>query len=85
MSVIISQSSRLGRIGLSGAEEIDDGADGWEGVTLGRGQADVECGFELIAELDQVKRVAPLIGHRLRRLGFASGDIPRSSTRAASR
>ena len=37
---------------------IDDGADGWEGVALGRGEADIECGFELIAELDQVKRVA---------------------------
>ena len=67
------------------AEEIDDGANGWEGVTLGRGEADVECGFELVAELDQVEGVAPLIGHRLRRLGFASGDIPRPSTKAASR
>ena len=43
---------------FAGAEEVDYGADGWEGVALGRGQADVECGFELIAELDQVKRVA---------------------------
>ena len=41
-----------------GAEEIDDGADGGEGVALGRGKADVECGFELIAELDQVEGVA---------------------------
>ena len=41
----------------AGAEEIDDGADGWEGIALGRGEADVERGFELIAELDQVKRV----------------------------
>ena len=41
----------------SGAEEIDDGADGWEGIALGRGEADIECGFELVAEFDQVKRV----------------------------
>ena len=41
-----------------GAEEIDDGADGWEGVALGRGEADIECGFELVAELDQVEGVA---------------------------
>ena len=43
--------------GAASAEEVDDGADGWEGVALGRGEADVECGFELIAEFDQVKRV----------------------------
>ena len=67
------------------AEEIDDGAGGWEGVALGRREADIECGFELVTELDQVEGVAPLIGHRLRRLGFASGDIPRSPTKAASR
>ena len=42
---------------FAGAEEIDDGADGWEGIALGRGEADVECGFELIAEFDQVKRI----------------------------
>ena len=40
-----------------GAEEINDGADGWEGVALGRGEADVERGFKLIAEFDQVKRI----------------------------
>ena len=40
------------------AEEVDDGADGWEGVALGWGEVDVECGFKLIAELDQVKGVA---------------------------
>ena len=39
----------------AGAEEVDDGADGWEGIALGRGKADVECGFELVAELDQVE------------------------------
>ena len=38
----------------AGAEEVDDGADGWEGIALGRGEADVECGFELVAEFDQV-------------------------------
>ena len=43
---------------FAGAEEVDYGADGWEGVALGRGQADVERGFKLIAELDQVERVA---------------------------
>ena len=42
----------------AGAEEVDYGADGWEGVALGWREADIECGFELIAELDQVKRVA---------------------------
>ena len=45
----------------SGAEEIDNGADGWEGVALGRGEADVECGFELVAELDQVEGVTSKI------------------------
>ena len=39
---------------FAGAEEVDHGADGREGIALGRGEADVECGFELIAELDQV-------------------------------
>ena len=47
-----------------GAEEINDGADGWEGVTLGRGQADIECGFELVAELDQVERVTTKIPNK---------------------
>ena len=42
----------------AGAEEIDDGADGWEGVALGWGKADIERGFELVAELDQVECVA---------------------------
>ena len=40
------------------AEEVDDSADGWEGIALGRGEADIECGFELVAELDQVERGA---------------------------
>ena len=41
-----------------GAKEVDDGADGWEGIALGWREADIECGFELIAELDQVEGVA---------------------------
>lgn len=43
---------------FAGAEEIDNGADGWEGIALGRGEADIECGFELIAELDQVECIS---------------------------
>ena len=43
---------------FASAEEVDDSAGRGESVALGRGQADIECGFELIAELDQVKRVA---------------------------
>ena len=39
------------------AEEVDDGADGWEGIALGRGEADIECGFELVAEFDQVEGI----------------------------
>ena len=42
---------------FAGAEEVDDGADGREGVALGRGEADVERGFELIAKFDQVEGV----------------------------
>ena len=42
----------------AGAKEVDDGADGWEGVALGWGETDIECGFELVAELDQVERIA---------------------------
>ena len=38
-----------------GIRRLDDGADGWEGIALGRGEADIECGFELVAELDQVE------------------------------
>ena len=49
-------AKRAGR--AAGAKEVDDGADGWEGVALGWGEANIECGFELIAELDQVERVA---------------------------
>ena len=43
------------------AEEIDDGADGWEGIALGWGEADIECGFELVAEFDQVEGVTAKI------------------------
>ena len=49
---------------FAGAEEIDDGADGWEGIALGRGEADVECGFELIAEFDQVERVTTKVTNK---------------------
>ena len=49
---------------FAGAEEIDDGADGWEGIALGRGEADIECGFELIAELDQVERITTKIPNK---------------------
>ena len=48
----------------AGAEEVDYGADGWEGVALGRGEADVECGFELIAEFDQVERVTTKVTNK---------------------
>ena len=44
---------------FAGAEEVDYGADGWEGIALGRGEADIECGFELIAEFDQVSIPRP--------------------------
>ena len=43
---------------FAGAEEIDDSAGRGESVALGWREADVECGFELIAKFDQVKRVA---------------------------
>ena len=46
---------------FAGAEEVDYGADGWEGVALGGGEADVECGLELVAELDQVKTITTKI------------------------
>ena len=48
----------------AGAEEIDDSAGCGEGVALGRGEADVECGFELIAEFDQVKGVSTKISNK---------------------
>ena len=41
----------------AGAEEVDDGAGGREGVALGWGEADIECGFELVAELDQIEGI----------------------------
>ena len=49
---------------FAGAEEVNYGADGWEGVALGWGQTNVECGFELIAKLDQVKRVASEVANK---------------------
>ena len=48
----------------AGAEEIDDGADGWEGVALGRGEADIECGFELVAEFDQVEGISSEVANK---------------------
>ena len=45
----------------AGAEEVDDGADGWEGIALGWGEADIEFGFESVAEFDQVERVTTKI------------------------
>lgn len=43
---------------FANAEEVDDGADGREGVALGRGESDIECGFKLAAELDHVEGIA---------------------------
>ena len=43
---------------VAGAEEVDYGADGREGIALGRRETDIDRGFELIAELDQVEGVA---------------------------
>ena len=43
---------------VASAEEVDDGADGREGVALGRGESDIERGFELAAELDQVEGIS---------------------------
>ena len=62
------------------AEEVDYGADGWEGVALGWGEADVECGFELAAELDQVEGIPAKIVDK-RRIQPQSGrrkvEVPR--------
>ena len=46
------------------AEEVDYGADGWEGVALGRGEADIECGFELVAEFDQVEGITSEVANK---------------------
>ena len=46
---------------VASAEEVNDGADGREGVALGQGESDIERGFELAAELDQVEGIAPKI------------------------
>ena len=58
VTLSVTEEQHADRALFACAEEVDYGADGWEGIALGRGQADVECGFESIAELDQVKRVA---------------------------
>ena len=49
---------------FASAKEVDDGADGWESVALGRGEADVEGGLELIAELNQVERVPSKVSNK---------------------
>ena len=49
---------------FASAEEVDDGADGWEGVALGRGEANIECCFKLIAELDQVERITTEVANK---------------------
>ena len=46
------------------AEEVDDSAGRGESVALGRGEADVEGGLELIAELDQVERVPSKVSNK---------------------
>ena len=40
------------------AEEVDDSAGRGESVALGRRETDIECGFELVAEFDQVEGIA---------------------------
>ena len=46
------------------AEEVDNSAWSGESVALGWREADIECGFELIAELDQVERIASEITNK---------------------
>ena len=46
------------------AEEVDDSAGRGESVALRRGQADIKGGLELMAELDQVKRVSTKISNK---------------------
>ena len=66
--------------GDTGAEKIDDGADGREGVALGRGESDIECGFELAAELDHVEGIPAEVVDK-RRIQPQSGrrkvEVPR--------
>ena len=57
MTLSVTEEQHADRALFACAEEVDYGADGWEGIALGRREADVECGFELIAKFDQVKRV----------------------------
>ena len=49
---------------VAGAEEIDDGADGWEGVALGWRETDIEYGFELVTKLDHVEGVASKVTNK---------------------
>ena len=46
------------------AEEVDDSAWSGESVALGWREADIECGFELIAELDQVEWVTTKVTNK---------------------
>ena len=46
------------------AEEVDDSAWSGESVALGWREADVECGFKLITELNQVERVATEVANK---------------------
>ena len=55
------------------AEEVNDSAWSGESVALGWREADVECGFELIAELDQVEGVATQITNK----GGVEADLRR--------
>ena len=66
------------RSSVASAEEIDDGADGWEGVALGWREADIECGFELIAEFDQVERITTKIPDK----GGIEADLRRREVEA---
>ena len=46
-----------GTFNLCTPKEVNYVTSGDKGVADGKGDGDVECGFELIAELDQVERV----------------------------
>lgn len=65
-------------------QEIHDRPAGDKGITIGDREVQIESAFNFCTEFDQVEGVAPLLGHRLRRLGYASGDIPRSARKESS-
>ena len=58
VTLSVTEEQHADRALFACAEEVDYGADGWEGIALGWGEANIECCFELVAELDQVERVA---------------------------